>query len=254
MTGRKTVIGMALVCALALCALAASNAAASGTTAFTCAENGGEKDFSDAHCDKQVKAGEGKFGHVSIAVGTTQEITVSNEKTASETTAAEPTVLTGTLAGIAVEVVCNSVTGTGTLKNEEVAGAMQAAGNVTMEHSKCTVAKPPTCSVAEPIVYKNHFKTYQNGTEMGVEYKPENEVEFGSFVLKNNGAQTCLCKGTYKIEGSYEGTAAGSPTGKGATQVFTKEMGKLTWAGHAYTLTGAVTMRLKGGNPIAFTT
>jgi hypothetical protein len=254
MMGSRKILGLALICALALCGLAASGASAKGTTAFTCSASGGEKDFSDAHCDNSVGAGKGSFGHASIAAGSTKEMTLSNEKTASETTGAEPSHLIGKIAGITVEVVCSTVTGSGTVKNEEVEGTMQATGKVTMEHSKCAVTTPTSCATEEPIIYKGHYKTYQNEIEMGLEFLPEFANEFGTFVLKNNGAKSCPINGKYKIEGSFEGTPHGESAGKGATLVFTKEMGKLTWAGQEYTLTGAITMRIKGGDPIVFTT
>jgi hypothetical protein len=247
MKASKTIVALALVSALAISALDAAGASAAGTTAFTCTSEGGELDFADAHCDNQVGAGKGTFGHVAITGGS-REITLSNEKTASETTAAQPSVLIGKISGTNVEVRCASVTGNGTLTNEEVEGTMRASGTMTIEHSSCTVSPSP-CTVAEPIVYKAKYTTYQTETEMGLRYTPLEPPNFGTFTLKN-----CTLAKTFGIAGTMETTPAGTPLGKGATQVWTAAMSSLTWGSNPYTLEGAVTLRLKGGDPIVFTT
>ena len=248
MKSSKTIVVLALISMLAISALGAAGASAKGTTAFTCTSKGGESDFADAHCDNQVGAGKGSFGHVAIATGSSKEITLSNEKTASETTAAQPSVLIGTISGTNVEVKCTTVTGSGTLTNKEVEGTMQASGTMTIEHSKCT-ASPSPCTVAEPIVYKANYTTYQNETEMGLRYTPIVPPNFGTFTLKN-----CGLANTFGIAGTMETTPAGTPLGKGATQTWTKSMSSLEWGSNPYTLEGAITLRLKGGDPIAFTT
>src|ERR1700704_6916600 len=114
-TTRRTAVGLALICALFLCALAAQSASAAegkNTTAFTCVE-GGTKDFSDAHCDSSVAAGTGKFGHVAIAVGTPTAISVTNAKTKNNTTESTPIIQKGTIAGIASEIECKTLSGEG---------------------------------------------------------------------------------------------------------------------------------------------
>jgi hypothetical protein len=254
MIGRKAIVGLSLLCALALCAFAAPGASAIGTTAFTCVEGQGEKDFSDAHCDNQVKAGEGKFGHVKVE-GKETELTFSNEKTASETTAAEPSVLAGPLLGVNVSVSCKKVTGTGTLTNEEVGGTMKVTGNATLEHSECVVTTGGSegkCAVKEPIVYTAKYTTFQNETAMGVEFTPKSGGAFGSITYVE-GKGGCPIKGTFAIEGSFLGTPGGTAQGKGATLRFA-DTGNLHWGTSLYTLSGAVTMGMKGGNPITFTT
>jgi hypothetical protein len=254
MIGRRTVVGVSLLCALAFCAIGASSASATGTTAFTCVEGGGSKDFSDAHCDNQVKAGEGKFGHVKVE-GSETELTFSNEKTASETTAAEPSVLAGPLLGVNVSVSCKKVAGTGTVTNGEVGGVMQATGNATLEHSECVVTTAGSegkCLVKEPIVYTAKYTTFQNETAMGVEFTPKSGKAFGAITYVE-GSGGCPIKGTFNIEGSFLGTPGGTAQGKGATWRFA-DTGNLHWGSSLYTLSGAVTARMKGGNPITFTT
>jgi len=84
----KTLIGACVVCALVLSAVVAQSASAVGTTGFTCKEKKepGGAGFSDAHCKSEVATG-AKFEHVAIPEGTQTEGRVTNEKTASETTA-----------------------------------------------------------------------------------------------------------------------------------------------------------------------
>lgn len=84
MIERKNVASLALLAALVAMAVGAQSAAASfeparSITAFTCAKNVGDEEFTDSHCDNRVGAFEGKFGHEEIPSGVTTEIEVSNE-------------------------------------------------------------------------------------------------------------------------------------------------------------------------------
>lgn len=253
MIGHKTIVGLSLLCALAFLALAASSASAAGTTAVTCvAKEGG--DFKDAHCGEQVKAGEGKFAHTAIEPGIETQISLSNEKTGSGTTSAQPLIFTGTLAGAKVEFTCTIVSGTGTLVNEESKEkVMDASGNAVIQATKCTVAKPAKCTVAEPFTWDTHFKSYENGAEMGIEFTPKNGKQFGFWEML--GSECSLKGASIAIEGSFKGTVGGTTEGKGATIGFTPaSTAGLKWGGSPYTLTGSVTPQMKEGNPIAFTT
>ena len=71
MIRRRSIVGLSLLSVLAFCAFAAQGASAAwetatNTTAWTCVENGGSKDFKDADCSEATTAGSGKFGHVAI--------------------------------------------------------------------------------------------------------------------------------------------------------------------------------------------
>jgi hypothetical protein len=73
--------------------------------------------------------------------------------------------------------------------------------------------------------------------------------------LTDNGAKKCAVKKGFTIDGSFQATPGGTPQGKGATLTITEETSKnLKWGGNPYTLTGAITWRMKEGNPIVFTT
>jgi len=255
MIGRRAMIGLALLCALVFCALGATSASAVGTTAFTCVETKAkEGDFTDAHCGNQVKTGEGLFAHTAIEPNKETKISLSNEKTASETKAAQPFDFAGTLSGLKIEFSCTTVKGAGTLVNEEPeAKVMRTTGDAVIEASKCTVKLPAKCTVKEPFTWDTHFKTYENGAEMGIEFTPKNEKQFGFWELQGS---ECSLKGkSTAIEGSFKGTVGGTTEGKGATIGFTAASTTgLKWGGNPYTLVGSVTPRMLEGNPITFTT
>jgi hypothetical protein len=249
MIGRRAAVGLSLLCALAFCAFAAQGASAKGTTAFTCAKVEPKTGkFADAHCD--TGSSEGEFEHQAITE--TTELELSNAKTKNATTEAEPSVLSGILLGAEVRVECKTVEGTGSLTNGVFEGTMRTTGTMVIKHSACTVTKPSKCKVKEPITYNSKFTTYQNATEMGLSVTPASGTEFGSFTLE--GAE-CPIKQTFGISGSFELTPGGTAEGKGATLWFECKKGTLKWGGNAYELTGAITLRRKGGgNPIVFTT
>src|SRR5689334_16146452 len=79
---RRSAVGLSLICALVFCALSAQSASAAegkNTTAFECVKGGGAKDFSDAHCDNNVGAGKGEYGHVVLTLNEKVSISISNE-------------------------------------------------------------------------------------------------------------------------------------------------------------------------------
>jgi hypothetical protein len=260
MIGRRTAVGLSLLCALAVCAFvaqSASAAAAKNTTAVTCVKGGGSKDFSDAHCDKFVGAEKGEFGHVAITG--TVAISVTNEKTASETKAAAPTILKGSIFGIKSEITCQTVTGEGSLTNEEPESKVhQVKGSVKAKFTNCSVQKPAGCKVKEPISVNSKVKGVEGigttGKQMGLEFEPESGKVFSEVTLEG-----CIGAGTFKTEGTAIGTGTPSPEEKfsGATNVFTNAMTKetLKLAGAAAEVSSTTTVTgTVGGNPVALTT
>jgi hypothetical protein len=267
MIRRRAVVGISLLCALAFCAFAqsASAAPAKNTTAFTCVEGAGQFDFEDAHCDKRVPAGQGKFGHKPIPLLQTTEITVTNAKTQNETFAATPTVFRFNWKGIITEVVCKTVHGVGTMHNvEPELGEHKVTGTLTIKAFECTVPKPMKCAVKQPIEYKTEFE----GVELpenthGLEFKPHVEGGGPLMTITFMGPE-CPFKGeVVPIEGTMIATGGPNPKEKhsGATQIFTNEMTKETLkvGGFPAEHSGALTMRMAPvegveQNPIAFTT
>lgn len=263
---RRSAVGLSLICALLFCALAAGGASAAegkNTTAFTCVEGGGEKDFSDAHCDKKVAGGTGKFGHVAIKTGEATKIVVTNAGTKNETQEAAPIIQKGTILGIKSEIECKTLSGEGTLTNEEPsAGVHRVKGSITAKFTTCTVKKPALgCKVKEPIEVSSNVEGVEGlgagKNEMGLEFKPTGE-HFAT--LKIEG---CLVAGTFNVDGTAIATGTPAPTEKftGATSIFTNAMTKetLKLAGNVAEIESSSTVRMapvegKQQNPISLTT
>jgi hypothetical protein len=270
MIGRRAIVGASLLCAIAFCAFAQSAAAvpAKNTTAFTCVEGGGAKDFADAHCDKKVPAGQGKFGHVAIALNQTTEITVTNAKTKNETVGPTFTVFKFTFLGIPTEVSCKNVHGTGTLHNvEPIAKEHKVTGTLTIKVTECKVVAPEKCAVKQPIEFKTEFEGVEElGPEKnthGIEFRPHKEGPVALMELFFEGPECVFNEKVVPINGTMVATGQPSPKERhsGATLFFTGEMTKETLKveGKPAEHLGALTMRMApiGGveqNPISFTT
>jgi hypothetical protein len=254
---------ISLLCALAFCAFAAqgaSAAAAKNTTVYACLK-GNTKDFSEEHCVNGVTPGTGGFGHEAVTVGDLTALSIGNEKTASETTAAAPTILKGTVFGVKNEITCTKVAGEGSLTNSEpVAKEHRVAGSITAKFTSCTVNKPAGfgCKVKEPITVKSNVEGVEGlgagKNEMGLEFKPSEGEIFSSVVIEG-----CFLAGTYNTTGTAIGTGTPAPTAKhsGATNVFTNAMTKetLKLAGNPAEVSSTTTVNMSGGgNPVALTT
>ncbi|HET7444462.1 MAG TPA: hypothetical protein VFJ57_07370 [Solirubrobacterales bacterium] len=137
MIGRKSIIGVSVLCALALSVLGVTSASAA-QRAYTCTKNVTDlaKQFKDAHCETQGTPPQ-TYGHLLITTANTATH-ISNAKTASSTTAAAVSKLKGALSGVETEVQCTGLTGGGALTN----AAESVSGTATLEYSGCTVTKP----------------------------------------------------------------------------------------------------------------
>jgi hypothetical protein len=278
MTRRKSVVGLAVLCALCLSAFAASSASAKGTTAGECSSTATTKDFEDAHCDRSVTTG-GTFGHTLFALNTATKVTAVNDLTGTSS----PFTLAGKIAGIVTHIKCNTVSGTGTVTNKEEGGAMKLAfGESTTSFTGCSVldpaaAVPCTVTVAtvkanesDPMNLKKGATTTdvtgnslpepveEGGTEMGLKFTASG-TKFTEITLAGAECPTAF-KNTFPVTGSAIATSGrGSTeatTSTGATGIFTKAstIKTLKFAGSAATLEGTLTFRKEGGNPLIITT
>ncbi len=253
MTGRRAIIGLSLLCTLALSAFAAQSASA-GTTAFTCAKGQGGVGFSDEHCTKAVQTG-ATFEHVAIAVDKETKYEATNEKTAEETKKSTPATFKFILVGVEVHIVCTGLSATGAMENKTVLKNMYVFFNVsTFSITGCKVEKPVNCTLKEPITLTAAEGTTngveeEKGEEPAIEFKP-GESTFGELTFSG---EKCALKGmTTKIGGTLVGTA------KGATVEFTAAHNTMIIAGKPVTFTGTVTPRMhkEAGaqqSPISFT-
>lgn len=271
MIGRRGAVGLSLLCALAFCAFGAASASAvNGTTAFTCVFEGGKEDFSDAHCDNKVG---GKYGHVAIEKDVTTAVHVTNEKTASSTTAHTPAFLKSVAGGIEVTLSCTKVDGKEAWienKTTVVEGKekMEVIGGGNVSYTECKATKPvnkeippkEVCKVKEPIITNATTETFVNGEEMGVKNKPPAGENFTELVLENNGALKCAIKGTYPITGTMKGTPTNNGAGQkgnGATLHYVTNEQEIKIGVSAAELSQTLTISMAGeptGNAISLTT
>lgn len=277
MISRRAVIGVSVLSGLLICAFAAQTASAlivtpsPNTTAFTCVAkpNGG---FSDAHCDN---VGAGDFGHEFIALNTTTEINLTNQKVTNATKDAEPKVFKTTIGLAKVTIECT--TGGSNTKNSKVhniepaSGQHTFTGTVETELSTCNVKELAKCTIAEPVI----FKSLVHGVEkmlgpkgepnaMGLEFVGHGPEEaFGEFAFKNKGAEACSLNGkSFPVKGRMIATNGPTTESKqdnkhsGATLVFTPKnsMQTLKIGPNTATFETVSTATMVGGNPIAMTT
>jgi hypothetical protein len=261
MIGRRTIAVLSLLCALALCATAASSAvAAKGTTAFLCEQVGTGAEFKDAHC-KESQAGGSGFKHTAIAPGSAIAIEITNEKTKNSTIEATPAKMLVSTSSFIVEIECTGVSGSGTLENQATS-PMQTEGKVTGKYTGCTVPKPAgKCKVqGGEIAFEAKASTQiisETPEEMAIKVEPAVGMSFGTVTLENQGANVCPFAGSGPLTGSYSGTQNGEPNGKGATLTVLPEssMSPLKYRGASVLLSQVITVRKTiGGSAIDFTT
>jgi hypothetical protein len=242
MMGRKSVIGLAVLCALVFSAISATSAFAGGR-AFTCAPGGTQ--FSDAHC---LTAGTG-FGHEEIANNKETFVTVTNERTASGTTAAEVSKLKGKIAGIATEVQCTGVSGEGELFNR--AAFVEGTGELT--YTGCTVTLPAGRECIVPggtVTTEELFATTEGLGANEIEVEPVVPPVLAVVPIAGCKAglpPPCACK----VEGSLIATTSGATATTIHATITAQKT--LTLAGNAAGLQGALTISMEGGNPIVLT-
>jgi hypothetical protein len=244
MIGRRSVVGLSLLCALAFCAFAAQSASAAtavNTTMFTCVDVGSVGDFTDEHCDNTGVPGKEKFGHVAVTNPSGTEIDVSNQKVTNSTKDAEPALLKSKVAGTKVTIECTAVKNNAaksSLKNVETEKKHNIEGSSVTEFSTCNVKELTKCVVAEPIVASANVKGVE-GLEgpkgeknaMGLEYEGSGvEKTFATVEFKNKGAESCAVNlKSFPVKGSAISTCGQTTESAqenkdcGATLVFTEK-------------------------------
>jgi hypothetical protein len=233
--------GIAMLLLLVCCGFAAAGAQAEQPAA-TCVPEAGA--YSDAHC--KTETGSGKFKLVEIPAGTEIKTTTTNAKTASETTAAAPARMRGTIAGLETEIECTGVSGSGTLTS----GTTSASGTGTFTNTGCVVLKPAGrgCKVKGGSLTTNLLKSTTAGqTGTNAKVQPASGSELGSIAIEN-----CLNNKppntTYPISGSF--VSSGSGATATTTEAAITSQGTLTFGGNAAGIEGALTTSKEGGNPI----
>jgi len=273
---RRTAVGLSLLCALSVCALAASSAGASrGTTAFNCATESSPTDvtigFEDEHCTKVVFGEGAKQVHEELKPGTKTQLSVTN--TNSEKKSVNPKFKT-TVLGVEVALEAKKFTSCkekSTVENKENGSKqMEAAGEFCGEFTEVTVSKPAGCSVKGGVITLNEkgqgktvVKEPKAGQyEMYVEFSPPESKVFTTISLEGG---ECALKGSkIEVTGSAKATVT---TEEGCVLVEGPKL-QFTTAGTEGTLKagaskamfeGTFTARKapegeKEGNPVVLTT
>jgi hypothetical protein len=253
MIGRRTAIGMALLCALVFSAFAAQSAwAVKGTTLFTCAPVEVGAKFKDAHCKE---AGEGKgFVHQEITKKTIFHAT--NAKTTDNTAGNTPGILSGEAFGVKVEIECGNVLGHGELENklegkEHYFANVETADKkqVTIHYTNCVVkGKETTCEVENKTVLVEGVTATTKGQEDNVRFNPPASGVFVVIKIKAVAGKLCLVAGNHEVTGSVRGQATG------ATLTFVEATitaeNTLKFAGNPAGLSGRVTISQAGTTPV----
>jgi len=229
MIGRRSNIGLCMLCALAVSAFAAQGASAafSGTTGSQCKivpqpGTATTVGYSDAHCKNAVENDDQhlekvKYEHVGWAGTGNTELQGSNEKTPGEGN--ENTVLKATIAGFATTLQATGVEGTNspTMMNNLSGEEHQATGEGKIKYTGVTVTNPAGCSVAGGTVTTFQLKATTAGQGMALKFEPAEGTTFAEFEI--TGA-TCPegVKGVKKVVGSVVSSSI-----EGATTKFDHE-------------------------------
>ncbi|HEX6666465.1 MAG TPA: hypothetical protein VF081_07710 [Solirubrobacterales bacterium] len=273
MNGRRTIVGLCMLCALLVSAFAAQSASAiTGTTAFTCVKGAPPRDLRGEHCLTTGQAPQ-EYGHVPIAQDTTTEVTVTNARTAAETTTHTPARLRTTVAGVIVEISATGVDGSGWMENKvNASGEHYAHGKGTLTFTEAKVTQPAGrgCKVtthkedgsgleegANEVVHSRELTATTEGQGHFLKVQAADNGNIANFWL------TCDVKlppieGTWSCNGSVKGVPNGATVN--FTHVATTEQNTLKCRGFKAGFEGSVTLsgRAKGSTgpytPLAATT
>ena len=251
MIGRKGILGLCMLCALMLSAIAAQSAqAVPGATFVTCEKVAkAPNQFTDAHCKT---GGEGEFKHVEFKVNTTTTATIDNNITAAETSTG---VLKATVVGLGVQLEAKKVTAHATLENKENATEMWGEGKTipTGEGPKGVVYEEVTanlgCSVvglpggAGKVETKPVSATSKGGG-LSITFTPTEGTQFAEFELTGAGCPEAV-KGKYPVFGSATCKIVGATCVFTHTEVTTKKSLRLKNAteGPVAGLAGSITIK-----------
>jgi len=208
---------------------------------FACVSGKGAQDFSDEHCQKQVGAGKGKYGHVAIEAGSSTDVSYTDKETSMVP------MLNGTIQKRTVEVLCLSMTGSGKLTNE--------AGPPMKVKGSSTELKFDSCSPVGELAFLKcqitfediaMFATSTTGeNSMTVEFKPSGKY-FG--ILSLNSCEDKNLNAGWIIYGSLKAVPEGGILTLSGEST-------LEMDGSPASMTGEMTVQMAGGgNPIATTT
>ena len=244
MIGRRALVGVCMLCALAFSAFAAQSAlAVKGTTLYTCKKEGPGHSFTKAHCKSEdFSPGNGEYEHVSFAEGTTTEFTGTNAGTGSDTKTTILTKLKGTVAGVSVEIQAAEVHWLGWLTNARNAGTGEHYfhGRFQVIHKGATVTAPAEkgCKVKGGEIVSKELATTTEGKGDTVTISPAEGTEVESITLE--GCSIAGLNKTFPLTGSINCPMDGSTIT--CTHADTTTQNTLKLAGQKAGIEGTVTI------------
>ena len=248
MKRRKAVIGLSILCALALGAFVASGASAQEV--FTCAKNGGKKDFGagDTHCSKgHVAEGTGEYGHVAFTGKTaTSVVNEGNFKLKSK------------VAGLEIVFQATSIEGNGKIEN--VAKNISAIGFLIFKNVTVTVPAKSGCEVesipatvgevaTKEVIHSKELATVNMGLTNEIGFQPSEGKTLAEYTVKK--CTNNEFNGTYELEGAFRGLTSGSTIA--FTHANTTAEGALFLSGQHAGVEGSLTFKGANGNGLALT-
>jgi hypothetical protein len=244
MTGRKTITGLCLLCALVLGAVSAQSAiAVKGTTLFTCKNEGPGHNFTKSHCKAgDFSPGNGEFEHVPIKEGTTTELKGSNVGNGADTNTTVVTTLKSTIAGVSVGMQTTGVLLQGWVTNAKDPGTGEHYfhGRFKITHTGATVTAPKEkgCKIkGEEIVSKElAFTSAGKGDAVAISPVEGTVLE----AIEVEGCSMAGLNGTYELKGSISCPLDGATIT--CTHASTTEQGTLTLKGQKAGIEGTVTV------------
>jgi hypothetical protein len=249
MTKLKTMFGLCVLTAFAVCAFAAQGASAN--TAYECAPTTSGAGFSDAHCKTAVGSG-AAFKHVEIPVNTSKAITLTNITTGTERSTAK---LKSVQSGATIEFQATEVEGAGTMKNKESGGEMWTELETSFIYRGATVTAPAGkgCRISgsggvEGVVPTKTLTATTKGLTGQLKFQPMSGTTFAEFTL--SGCSVTALNHAYTATGSLTGNTVGTTTN--FEHAATTAQGTWFIFGQKTGLEGSLTLRT-GGNGVAFT-
>jgi hypothetical protein len=265
MSGRRAIVGLALLCALVVSAVTAPSAMAlKGTTAFECKEVATGAEFEDEHCTKKAGGGGKGWKHEKINAGQTL-LTANNNITGAKV------IRPGMSGTIEKKEFAVEASGFKTCANkaflenkENGAKQMEVAGETCGEFTGVEVTKPAGCTVKGGVIKLNEKtkgktvvkEVAEKKQEMFIEFTPPEAKPFATFTFE--GA-TCELKGvTAEVTGTAKANVTTSETlFDGPTLTFTAVNSTLKVGGNAAFFDATFTVRMQPGAeepPVVLTT
>jgi hypothetical protein len=251
MIGRKSILGLSLLSALALFAFAAQGAMAKTftnietTKGYKCVHSVLAHEFIDSACNSyELGSGTG-WSHKTF----TGAIGINITNTMTEETS--PATLEATVFGVTAKLTASTVTGSGTIENTESG----VKGEVTVNYTGVTVDSPSGCEVEEPLVVNAKFHGVEDEEgHMGLKFEPAEGTTFIEIPFTGEG---CALNGnTFKVTGNAVATGGSEEEahGSGATSVFKPEDESLKLGLGKASFSSITTTTEEEGGAIALTT